>query len=145
MFVCHRCLGKSLYLAEGHGIFTPCSPSFYGMFLRHFCASMGGVLVAPYGAIMRYYCCDTPYRAILFRGGGGWHPPKWCDTPLWYLFSHRYICAIPHFATSRAIIARHLIKTSTKEICNTIAASISGYAEYRCWASKWGVGAVEIV
>ena len=24
-------------------------------------------LVAPYGAILRYYRCDTPYRAMLFR------------------------------------------------------------------------------
>ena len=26
-------------------------------------------LVAPYRAILRYYCCDTPYRAILFKEG----------------------------------------------------------------------------
>ena len=26
-------------------------------------------LVAPYRAILRYYRCDTPYRAILFQGG----------------------------------------------------------------------------
>ena len=26
-------------------------------------------LVAPYRAILRYYRCDTPYRAILFKGG----------------------------------------------------------------------------
>ena len=121
-------------------------------------------------------------------------PPKWCDTPLWYLVSHRGICAIPHFATYRAIIVRYLrlqkstvggspgpkignfsknwqfllfigsdflleiqflaifgqysfqqyffgsldtpIKTSTKEFCDTIAASIARYEKYRCWASK---------
>ena len=32
---------------------------------RYFCKS----LVAPYRAILRNYRCDTPYRAILFRGG----------------------------------------------------------------------------
>ena len=37
-------------------------------------------LVAPYRAILRYYRCDTPYRAILFKGGE--HSPRWCDTPL---------------------------------------------------------------
>ena len=32
---------------------------------------------------------------------------KWCDTPPpWYLMLHRHICAIPHFATYRAIILR---------------------------------------
>ena len=30
-------------------------------------------------------------------------PPKWCDTPPWHLVSHGNICAIPHFATYRAI------------------------------------------
>ena len=29
-------------------------------------------------------------------------PPRWCNTPLCYLDSHRHICAIPHFATYRA-------------------------------------------
>ena len=28
-----------------------------------------GILVAPYRAILRYYRCDTPYRAILLKGG----------------------------------------------------------------------------
>ena len=26
-------------------------------------------LVAPYRATLRYYRCNTPYRAILFKGG----------------------------------------------------------------------------
>ena len=86
-------------------------------------------LVAPYRAILRYYRCDTPYRAILFQGGCT--PPKWCDTPPWYLVSHRHICAIPHFATYRAIIVRYPTKTSTKENCDTIAASIARYEKYR--------------
>ena len=65
--------------------------------------------------------------------------------PPWYLVSHRHICAIPHFATYRAIIVRYLTKTSTKEFCDTIAASIARYEKYRCWASK-GIGvAVKVV
>ena len=95
-------------------------------------------LVAPYRAILRYYRCDTPYCAILFRGGIT--PPKWCDTPPWYLVLHRHICAIPHFATYRAIIVRYpikLIETSTKEFCDTIATNIAQYEKYRCWASKF--------
>ena len=31
--------------------------------------------MAPYRAILRYYRCDTPYRAIPFQGGQ--HSPKW--------------------------------------------------------------------
>ena len=56
--------------------------------------------------------------------------------PLWYLVSHRHICAIPHFATYRAIIVRYPTKTSTEEFCDTIAASIARYEKYRYWASK---------
>ena len=67
-------------------------------------------------------------------------PPKWCDTPAWYLVSHRHICAIPHFATYRAIIVRYPAKTSTKEFCDTIAASIARYEKYRYWASKRKTG-----
>ena len=91
-------------------------------------------LVAPYRAILRYYRCDTPYRAILFWGGE--HSPKMVRYPPWYLVSHKHICAIPHFATYRAMIVRYPIKTSTKEVCDTIARSIARYEEYRCWASK---------
>ena len=63
-------------------------------------------------------------------------PPKWCDTPPWYLVSDRHICAIPHFATYRAIIVRYPTKRSTKLFCDTIATSIARYEKYRCWASK---------
>ena len=64
-------------------------------------------LVAPYRAILRYYRCDTPYSAILFKGG--WHSPKMvryppivlsftqahlCDTP--FCNVSRDNCAIPH-------------------------------------------------
>ena len=63
-------------------------------------------------------------------------PPKWCDIPPWYLVSHRHICAIPHCATYRAIIVRYPTKTSTKEFCDTIAASIARHEKYRYWSSK---------
>ena len=66
-----------------------------------------GYLVAPYRAILRYYRCDTPYRAILFQGVST--PPKWCDTPPLVLsFTQAHLrdtpfcnvsrdnCAIPH-------------------------------------------------
>ena len=44
-------------------------------------------------------------------------PPSCCDTPppFWHLASRRHICAIPHLAIYRAIIAPHPIKRSTKE------------------------------
>ena len=100
-------------------------------------APTGSNLVAPYRAILRYYRCDTPSRAILLREVST--PPKWCDTPHWYLILHRHISAIPHFATYRTIIVRYLIKkkTSTKSFCDTIATSIVRYEKYRCWASKY--------
>ena len=63
-------------------------------------------------------------------------PPKWCDNPYLYLVSHRHICAIPHFATYRAIIVRYPTKTITRDFCDTIAAGIARYEKYRCWASK---------
>ena len=66
--------------------------------------------------------------------------PKWCDTPPWYLVSHRHICAIPHFATYRVIIVRYPTKTSTREFCDTIAANIARYEKYRYWASKRSCG-----
>ena len=44
-----------------------------------------------------------------------------CDTPFCNI--SRDNCAIPH-------------KTSTKELCDTIAASLARYEKYRCWASK---------
>ena len=73
-------------------------------------------------------------RVLVFREVGT--PPKWCDTPPWYLVSHRRICAIARFATYRAIIVRYPTKTSSKGFWDTIATSIARYEEYRCWASK---------
>ena len=64
-------------------------------------------------------------------------PPKWCDTPPWYLLSHRHSCAIPHFATHRRIIVRYPTqKKNRKYFCDTIVASIARYEKYRYWASK---------
>ena len=63
-------------------------------------------------------------------------PPPMVRYPPWYLVLHRHICAIPHFATYRAIIVRYPTKTSTKEFCDTIATSITRYEKYRYWASK---------
>ena len=98
------------------------------------CRSSNVSLVPPHRAILRYYRRDTPYRAILFQGG--LHSPKMVRYPPWYLVSHRHICAIPHFAIYRSIIVRYPTKTSTKEFCDTIAASIARYEKYRYWASK---------
>ena len=63
-------------------------------------------------------------------------PQNGAIPPPWYLVSHRHICAIPHFATYRAIIVRYPTKTSAKEFCDTIAASIARYEKYRYWGSK---------
>ena len=72
--------------------------------------------------IARY--CDTiaaiPHIARYFLREVS-TPPKWCDTPHWFLILHRHIRAIPHFATYLAIIVRYPIKTSTKKFCDTIA------------------------
>ena len=69
--------------------------------------------MAPYRAILRYYRCDTiaaiPHIARYFLREVS-APPNWCDTPPWHLVLHRHICAIPHFATYRAIIVRYPMK-----------------------------------
>ena len=72
--------------------------------------------MAPYRAILRYYRCDTPYRAILFQGG--LHSPKMvrypplvlsfteahlCDTP--FCNVSRENCAIPHKKQARKSFA----------------------------------------
>ena len=64
-------------------------------------------LVAPYRTMLRYYRCNTPYRATLFQGGQ--HSPKMvrypflalsftqahlCNTPFCYISCDS--CAIPH-------------------------------------------------
>ena len=65
--------------------------------------------------IARY--CDTiaaiPHIARYFLREVS-TPPKWCETPPWDLVLHRHICAIPHFATYRAIIVRYPIKQAQK-------------------------------
>ena len=91
-------------------------------------------LVAPYRAILHTIAAIPHIARYFFREVST--PPKWCDTPPWHLVSHRHICAIPHFATYRAIIVRYPTKTSAKEFCDTITASIARYEKYRYWASK---------
>ena len=60
--------------------------------------------MAPYRSILRYYRCDTPYRAILFKGGQ--QSPKMVRCPpLVRSF------AILSFATYRAIITATPHKT----------------------------------
>ena len=65
----------------GVGVFSPLSKSrtrsmpdmksdLAQRILRSSLMEVGaGNLVAPYRAILRYYRCDTTYRAILFKGG----------------------------------------------------------------------------
>ena len=97
------------------------------------CWQLENFLVAPCRAILRYTIAAIPHIAQYFLREAS-TPPKWCDTPPWYLVLHRHICAIPHFATYRAIIVRYSMKTSTREFCDTIATSIARYEKYRCWA-----------
>ena len=70
------------------------------------------------GLVAPWYC-DTiaavPHIARYF-----WRevctPPKWCDTLSWHLVSHRHICAIPHYATYRAIIVRYPHKNKHERV-----------------------------
>ena len=71
-------------------------------------------LVAPYGAILRYYRCDTPYRAIFLAGR----------------------LALPRNGAIPPLGVQYPTKRSTKEFCDTIAAKIARYENYRHWASK---------
>ena len=49
---------------------------------------------------LRYYRCDTPYRAILFQGG--WHSPKMVRYPALVLsFSQAHLCDTPFCNLSR--------------------------------------------
>ena len=79
---------------------------------------------------LRYPISRDTFSGRVALPQNGAIPPPWC------LVSHRHICAIPHFATYRAIIVRYPTKTSTKEFCDTIAAGIARYEKYRYWASK---------
>ena len=59
-----------------------------------------GNLVAPYRAILRYYRCNTPYRAILFQGGQ--RSPKMVRyPPLVLSFTHAHLCDTPFCNISR--------------------------------------------
>ena len=94
-------------------------------------------LVAPYGAMLRYYRCDTPYRAILSKGGQ--QSPKMVRYPPIILsFAQAHLCDTPFCNVSRdnCAIRHNLLKTNTKEFCDTIATSIARYEKYRC-SSRW--------
>ena len=63
----------------------------------HFPRTSDPRLVAPYRTILRYYRCDTPYRAILCST-----PPKWCDAPPLVLsFTQGHLCDTPFCNVSR--------------------------------------------
>ena len=91
--------------------------------------------MAPYRVTLRYYRCNTPYRARPFQGGE--HPPKMVQypPPPSYLVSQPHLFDKPSCNVSRD-------KNKHKEFCDTIAGSIVRYEKYR-WASKtvtaWGV------
>ena len=70
-----------------------------------------GVSHRPSGPISR----DIAILSLQSRDGEVSTPPKWRDTPPWYLVSHKHICAIPHFATYRAIIVRYPIKKQAQK------------------------------
>ena len=57
----------TLFSPAGHRFFNP-STNRIPRSLMCNTWSVFGTLVAPYRAILRYYRCDTPYRAILFQG-----------------------------------------------------------------------------
>ena len=65
-------------------------------------------------SILRYYRCDTPYRATF--SGRSASSPKWCDTTHWRLVLHRHIGAIPYFATYRPVIARYPDKNKHQRV-----------------------------
>ena len=57
-------------------------------------------LVGPYRAILRYYRCDTPYRAILFKGS--YRSPKMVRYPPFVLsFTQAHLCDTPFCYVSR--------------------------------------------
>ena len=69
-------------------------------------------LVAPYRPILRYYRCDTPYRAILLLREEVSAPPKWCNTPL--SFTQAHLCDTPFCNVSRDNCARCPIEQAQK-------------------------------
>ena len=58
--------------------------------------------------------------------------PKWCNTPHGHLVSPRHICAIPHFATCRSIVAQCPHKN---EHDITLRYYRCKYRAIWCWAS----------
>ena len=70
--------------------------------------------MAPYRAILRYYRCDTPYRAILFKGS--YHSPKMVryPPPLVLSFAHAHLCDTPFCYVSRDNCAIPPLKQARK-------------------------------
>ena len=57
-------------------------------------------LVSPYRAMLRYYRCDTLYRALLFKGG--WHSPEMVRyLPLVLSHTQAHLCNTPFGNISR--------------------------------------------
>ena len=83
-------------------------------------------LVAPYRAVLRYYRCDTPYRATPFQRA--WHSPKMVRYPSLILstsFTQAHLCDTLCCNKSRHDSAILHNKISTKQFHNTIATSIA--------------------
>ena len=82
-----------------------------------------------YRAILRYYRCDTPYRAILFKGGD--QSPKMVRNPPLVLgLTKARLCDTPFCYVSRDNCAiAHLKKASTKEFFffDAIATNLARY------------------
>ena len=95
-------------------------------------------LVAPSRAILRYYRCDTPYRAMFFSGRSAL--PEMVRYPSFVLsFTQAHLCDTPFCNVSHDTSAiSH--KKRTKKFCDTIATSIARYEKYRSWASKMATG-----
>ena len=79
----------------------------------------------PYRAILRYYCCDTPYRAIPFRGvsapqNGAIPPP-----PLALSFTEAHLCDIPFCYISHDNCAIHHKNEHQRIVSDTVARTIA--------------------
>ena len=91
---------KHYYRRQGMPHFWPPKQVYVPHFLGEN-AKKGPTLVAPYRAILRYYRCDTPYRAILFKRGQ--HTPTMVryPPPLVLNFTQTHLCDTPFCNVSR--------------------------------------------
>ena len=84
--------------------------------------------------------CDAiaaiPYITRCFLREVCTHSPKMVRYPTRrYFNSHRYISAMPHFATYRAKIVRYTMKEAQKSFA-ILPLQVSRYEKYCCWAYK---------